>query len=259
MRIPVAHGEGRFLMTDELLAELVRKNLTAFRYSDDAGKVREDFPVNPNGALYNLAAVTNPAGNVMAIMPHPERSTAGDPIFSSMREYIEKHAYKAAAPLEYAPAPYTIEKYVAPQKSTELLIDLVITDNEAISMQNALHHAGINAQVTRQTHWEIIGSPDLNAIHASGELYNSNKEKVIESKPQSNSTSFLVRYKDDFVGQAKKDTLTNHLGVKGINSLRKGVLWNITAEDGKIEDVASRILDTHILFNPFSQDCFRYF
>lgn len=258
MRIPVAHGEGRFLMTDELLAELMHKNLTAFRYCDDSGKIREDFPVNPNGALYNLAAVANPAGNIMAIMPHPERSTAGDRIFSSMREYIEEHAYKAASPLEYAPAPYTIEKYVAPKKSAELLIDLVITDNEAISVQNALQHLGIKVNVTRRTHWEITGSPDLNAIHASGELYNSNKEKVVTPEPQPNSATLLVRYKDDFVGQGKLETLTNHLGVKGIDSLRKGVLWNISPENGTIEDVVSRILETHILFNPFSQECFRY-
>lgn len=292
MRIPVAHGEGRFLMTDGLLAELARKNLTAFRYCDESGKIREDFPVNPNGALYNLAAVTNASGNIMAIMPHPERSTEGDRIFSSMRKYIEERRYAPASPLDFVPAPHTIQQYKAPKNSAELHVALFITDNEAISVQNTLQHLGISANVRRQTHWVItfegenppksfhasrtpstfhgVPSPEihsqaqrdesaiLEAIKKSGELYNSNKEKVIAPEPKARSISFLVRYKDDFVGQAKKSALTDHLGIQGIADLRKGVLWNISAENGTIEDVGSKIVETHILFNPFSQECYRY-
>ena len=48
-----------------------------------------EFPTNPNGSMYNIAALTNQSGNVMAIMPHPERTTNGDKIFVSMRNYIE--------------------------------------------------------------------------------------------------------------------------------------------------------------------------
>ena len=46
-----------------------------FRYSTKDGKIEDKFPTNPNGAMYNIAAVCNKKGNVMAIMPHPERAS----------------------------------------------------------------------------------------------------------------------------------------------------------------------------------------
>ena len=91
LRVPIAHGEGRFVIPDDLLTEMKTKNLTAFRYCDEQGNISEEFPINPNGAAYNLAAATNTAGNVMAMMPHPERTDAGQPIFTSMRDYIAEH------------------------------------------------------------------------------------------------------------------------------------------------------------------------
>ena len=89
INIPLAHGEGRFVIPDSLLKEIISNNQTVFRYCNDAGSVIDEFPTNPNGSIYNLAAVCNTDGNVMAIMPHPERTRKGDVIFSSMKEYIE--------------------------------------------------------------------------------------------------------------------------------------------------------------------------
>ena len=74
--IPVAHGEGRFTTKDnELIDKLIKKNQIIFRYSTKDGKIEESFPTNPNGAVYNIAAICNKKGNVMAIMPHPERAS----------------------------------------------------------------------------------------------------------------------------------------------------------------------------------------
>ena len=74
--IPVAHGEGRYVTTDnELLDKLIKNKQIVFRYSTRDGKIEESFPINPNGAMYNIAAVCNKKGNVMAIMPHPERAS----------------------------------------------------------------------------------------------------------------------------------------------------------------------------------------
>ncbi|MDP2625144.1 MAG: phosphoribosylformylglycinamidine synthase I, partial [Candidatus Peregrinibacteria bacterium] len=71
--VPVAHGEGRFTTTNtDLLEELITNDQIIFRYCDENGEVSDQFPVNPNGALHNMAALCNPAGNVMAVMPHPE-------------------------------------------------------------------------------------------------------------------------------------------------------------------------------------------
>ena len=74
--IPIAHGEGRYITRDKNLAsQLVKNRQIIFQYSAKEGKIDEAFPVNPNGAMLNTAAICNKEGNVMAIMPHPERAS----------------------------------------------------------------------------------------------------------------------------------------------------------------------------------------
>ena len=84
IRIPLAHAEGRFVMTNELLETLKEKGASLWQYCDASGEVDDAFPENPNGSLASLAAVSNVSGNVLAMMPHPERVPAGDVIFQSM-------------------------------------------------------------------------------------------------------------------------------------------------------------------------------
>ncbi len=109
--IPIAHGEGRFVSRDKSLVEKIKKNnQIAFQYCDKEGNLIEDFPVNPNCSMLNIAGLTNPQGNVLAIMPHPERASflrqipdtlwkdfgnaeSNAPafkIFKSMKNYIEE-------------------------------------------------------------------------------------------------------------------------------------------------------------------------
>ncbi|MBN1879628.1 phosphoribosylformylglycinamidine synthase I [bacterium] len=72
--IPVAHAEGRFVTKNaNTLDTMVRNGQIGFRYCTSTGEVLEVFPVNPNGAQLNLAGAYNRAGNVLALMPHPER------------------------------------------------------------------------------------------------------------------------------------------------------------------------------------------
>ncbi len=63
---PIAHGEGRFLCDAVTLAHLEDNNLVALRYSG------LEYPANPNGSLSSIAGITNAAGNVLGLMPHPE-------------------------------------------------------------------------------------------------------------------------------------------------------------------------------------------
>ena len=71
---PIAHGEGRFTTRDEgLLEKLIANEQVVFRYCTATGEVVDDPVVNPNGALDNIAGICNPQGNVLAMMPHPER------------------------------------------------------------------------------------------------------------------------------------------------------------------------------------------
>ena len=72
--IPLAHGEGRFVTSNESVrAHFEKGDGVALTYCTADGEPARDFPENPNGAQLAIAALTNPAGNVLAIMPHPER------------------------------------------------------------------------------------------------------------------------------------------------------------------------------------------
>lgn len=74
--IPIAHGEGRFTTADPETLEAMKANdQIVFQYSDVDGTVEDTHEINPNGAVENIAAVCNPEGNVLAVMPHPERAS----------------------------------------------------------------------------------------------------------------------------------------------------------------------------------------
>jgi phosphoribosylformylglycinamidine synthase subunit PurQ / glutaminase len=72
LSMPIAHGEGRFFLPRAELAQLEKDGLVAFRYCDASG--RPTPASNPTGTLHNIAGVCNKAGNVVGLMPHPERA-----------------------------------------------------------------------------------------------------------------------------------------------------------------------------------------
>ncbi len=74
MHIPVAHGEGRFMMDGSVLKTLNDMKQIALRFvKPDGAPAVGEFPFNPNGATEDIAAMTDPTGRVLALMPHPER------------------------------------------------------------------------------------------------------------------------------------------------------------------------------------------
>ena len=73
LRIPIAHNEGNFFISDQELAELQENQQIIFRYSDAQGDIIPE--ANPNGSIDNVAGVMNRQGNVMGMMPHPERAS----------------------------------------------------------------------------------------------------------------------------------------------------------------------------------------
>lgn len=72
LKIPIAHGEGRYFADEQTIAELNRNGQIFFRYCSENGKASEEF--NPNGSLENIAGVCNATKNVYGMMPHPERA-----------------------------------------------------------------------------------------------------------------------------------------------------------------------------------------
>ncbi len=90
LRVPIAHGEGNFVADVETLTRLVNDGRVVFRYCDPTGAVLPS--ANPNGSMENIAGIVNEGGNVLGLMPHPERvvdpllgSTDGRGVFESIK------------------------------------------------------------------------------------------------------------------------------------------------------------------------------
>jgi len=75
IKVPIAHGEGNYTASPEVLAELKRNNQILFRYVNCKGEATAE--ASPNGALENIAGIRNEQGNVLGMMPHPERACEG--------------------------------------------------------------------------------------------------------------------------------------------------------------------------------------
>ncbi len=73
LRIPVAHNDGSYYADDETLARLERNNQIVFRYVSEDGELTDS--ANPNGSLSHIAGIINQKGNVLGMMPHPERAS----------------------------------------------------------------------------------------------------------------------------------------------------------------------------------------
>ena len=259
LRVPMAHAEGRFAMSDALLQEIEMQGQHIFQYCDSQGCIIDHFPTNPNSSIKNIAAISNKKGNVMAIMPHPERTLNGDPIFQSMRDYIHEGRIEQVIPLYYYPRSIQTMPY---KKSNghECIVELMITDNHALTVQNALHQAGIPVTVKRQVHWEICcDSPtSIQSIKTSGVLYNARKEVEVDAMQIKSAHSFLVRAKEDMIGQQKLQILKDHFDMRDVTAIQHGVLWHFTSKRNDIHDLINQVLESHVISNPYAHDCYRY-
>ena len=97
LAVPISHGEGNYYADDATLDALEQNGQVIFRYSDSDGGVTRAS--NPNGSRRNIAGIANHEGNVLGMMPHPERccdplvgGTDGLAIFRSILEFTQKIA-----------------------------------------------------------------------------------------------------------------------------------------------------------------------
>ncbi|ADR18968.1 phosphoribosylformylglycinamidine synthase subunit I [Calditerrivibrio nitroreducens DSM 19672] len=95
LKIPIAHAEGNYYIDEKGLEELKDNNQILFRYCSESGVVDDES--NPNGSVYNIAGIVNKKGNVLGMMPHPERaaeqvlgSVDGIHIFTSVKNFLQK-------------------------------------------------------------------------------------------------------------------------------------------------------------------------
>lgn len=74
LKVPIAHGEGRYYADDTIIKQLILNHQILYRYCDENGNITEES--NPNGATDNIAGIRNARGNVVGMMPHPERASS---------------------------------------------------------------------------------------------------------------------------------------------------------------------------------------
>ncbi len=247
IRVPLAHGEGRFTVPNHLQSLIREKNLIVFQYVDENGAVDPHYPVNPNGSFENAAAMCNESGNVLAIMPHPERSDAGKAVFESLWNFFQtqKIIPYIDTPVVSFP-PRTL--HPLPETNVRILVSLNITDNTEKTFSQVLQ-----APVVRREIWDIksVQIPSQEALKAlllSGELVNLHKQSVqvfvggvwyLFSKEDGFSPLsedplqdfFLVREKEDFKGKYAQEHLKRHFPDLSVEAVSFGVLWKVEGSD----------------------------
>ena len=102
LRVPISHGEGNYFAEPTVIRQLEEQGRVVFRYSGDSGEITPD--ANPNGSLNNIAGIINERGNVLGMMPHPERccdallgGEDGKVIFQSMIDALNAAGISAVS------------------------------------------------------------------------------------------------------------------------------------------------------------------
>ena len=263
LTLPIAHAQGRFLLPDAVHAPFQNGAFACLQYCDAEGTVEASFPTNPNGSTYNIAALCNEAGNVMAIMPHPERTPNGDCLFQSMRAYIASgySIPKISLPTKSVSQIPDLPTYKKPQDAHERTVALMITDNHAFTLEKTLQNIGIPVKLTRQLHWEITCNSEatLQQILDSGALYNDKKERLITPYSTSRRHSFLVHPKEDLQGLEKTQFLQKHFDIGNPLSIKRSILWHVETENpAELACLTARVLHSSLLWNPVSETCNHY-
>lgn len=281
MRIPVAHAEGRYTTMDHDLLKVLEDNeQTVFKYCDKVGNVINEFPVNPNGAVLNLAGICNPEGNVMSLMPHPERTEKGQAIFDSMRDYIGKSfsITKKDSVIEHRETSVkdTVQDYSKPD--IEIFVDTVITDNEERTIEYAIHEMGFKGlKLKKQGYFgisidsgvdpmktavDLIESGELvnlakeiPTISIDGKAYDYKKGVGLTAKEENmkDNNAYLTFNKEDLDGESKLQTIKTHFSIPGITKISSGKKWTLNIEQDKAEEVVK----TQIFHNPHAMDIYR--
>jgi phosphoribosylformylglycinamidine synthase len=179
MHIPIAHGEGRFVTKDpELIKELEKNDQIAFQYCDASGNISDDASITLNGSTSAIAGICNPAGNVIAMMPHAERTTNGDPYFASMRNWIERCKTKdirrkTDLTSSVLHLPQEMEKRSL--HSTEIFIDTIIVNNEERTVEQAARRIAPDLNL-KQFRYMAPSEKSPEEILTTIALFNPNKE-----------------------------------------------------------------------------------
>ncbi|MBI1812638.1 phosphoribosylformylglycinamidine synthase subunit PurQ [Candidatus Peregrinibacteria bacterium] len=206
MHIPIAHGEGRFTTKDrDVIGELRRNDQLAFSYCDASRTISTDPIVTPNGSEYAIAGICNPAGNVVALMPHPERTPNGDPYVHSLRRWIETHPWSRKAPAKVPSSYGEISIPIRERSGTEIFIDTIIVNNEERTVEQALRRLVPSVKL-KQLRYARLRDREVRDVLTHVSFFNPHKEVAYVRRGTSvtrwNSEAKSEESSDDFFAKS---------------------------------------------------------
>jgi len=256
MHVPIAHGEGRWTLRDRgLLQELCANHQVAFSYCDAQGKVGETPMVNPNGSELAIAGLCNPSGNVVALMPHPERTPAGGPYFASLKLWIERYGNspaRAATPRRTAPLTRGQIDHL-PRAEVELFIDTVIVNNEERSVEATLKRFIPDIHL-KQFRYCALPQNKPHDLLSRVSFFNPNKEVAYIRR---NEKIFRWDHTKKSEVPLKEDGVLSHLMLVRYDDYRDNEAVCYALHVGDEESLLSSSRTLEVLCNPHSGTLYR--
>ena len=256
LHVPIAHGEGRFVTKDnDLLQELGKNDQIVFQYCNQKGVVNSTYPVTPNGSTDSIAGLCNPAGNVVCLMPHPERSGASDIFFSSFAKWLTNSKISHVSTSKRSSAHQRSTIQTLEPSGVEIFIGTTITNNEEKTVEQAIRRLLPTVQLKQWTY--IKGTDDSVLLKLSDlTVFNANKQRAFIRRGSS-----VTQW--DPANRCEKSTdATAVLPATALELLRldtntqsEGILYSVFGADHNTVLLNSQVLE--VLHNPHASTLVR--
>ncbi len=266
LHLSLGQDGGRFVFGDPKVLEDIKGNgQIVLRY----GNLGRGIISGPQGPE-SIAALCNPAGNVLAILPHPECDPkgGGDPLFESIRKWIKTSSKADYPSLGF----YQGAEGIKPLEVADLefIVRPMAVDRERITVEGALRAKGIRKGLKRYSYWSAKLRPGMGGIEAAekiiklGLVANLNRDWVyvriggrayqcteagrLRPVDLDSAGWLVVVERENNIGIAKGKELGRN-GADFLEGMTYGVLWEVENAD---EQVIYEIIRTKILYNPNS-------
>lgn len=262
----VADSAGNFIFSEELTLELEHNQQILFKYCTEQGVVLNDFPTNPNGSMWGIAGLCDPAGNVVGYIPELERDEQGTMLMAGLQRSLTQSSVSKTQPLRWQPGTVTIKPYHPSVESLDIYVSSLQSQYSARMAEMMLQRYGFQVQVRCQQYWEIWHDVEKSQLEQftkmlvhSGMLLDSSIDQYhFEKTVTPNTMNILVRNINDYEGKYVAEQLRHTYSVMGIGNIMKGTIWELsfpTASATERMNLAGQILQTYILYNPYAQEC----
>lgn len=262
---PVADTAGRFMFDINLLLELEQHGQILFKYCTSEGVILNEFPTTPNDSVWGIAGLCNIRGNVVGIMPHPERFDTGEVLFESLREYLAQPLPEADYTIQWQPSANAIEAYAVPKESVNLFVTTPHLQEQSKVMTAMLQDHGFKVSVQCKLFWEVWHSVLPTELEQfTQQLVQT--QTMVHTSVDTFTTSYVVpsghvtvltRVLNDYEGKLITQQLQQQFKLGNINNILQGVLWEIEFMDPKVNptEQLTALLQSYLLYNPYAQDC----